>query len=73
MSLAIDLQKMQSVYISADSDPEKLKHSISKLLYIRKEIAIAMLNCVDDIRNKELTEMYRCINYDICRVLGIVI
>ena len=73
MSYAIDHQRFQSINISATSDPENLKELISKLLYIRKEVAIAILKCNDDIKSKEINEMYNRINYDLLTILGIVL
>ena len=72
MSYAIDHKRIQAIHISATSDPENMKNAISKLLYIRKEVATAMLKGTSNIENKQLVEMYNRINSDICSVLGIV-
>ena len=72
MSYAIDHKRIQAIHISATSDHENMKNAISQLLYVRKEVAIAMLKCTSDIQNKELVEMYNHINSYICNVLGIV-
>lgn len=71
MSYAIDHKRIQSIHISATSDPENMKNAISQLLYVRKEVAIVMLKCTSDIQNKVLVETYNRINSDICNILGI--